>query len=127
MIPNQGPTKVSKGRMPSAAALEEGAGAVIQPCRLVPELREAGLGEHELLVEFGWIEDDDEEGGEDSFPAWKFSIRKVGNKRWNAIGVNVEGYSFKNCAGAGGALQCYFNAIEDKVQPRLLHNLGLDR
>jgi len=90
---------------------------IIQPCSLVVELAEAGLRDHELKLEHLWWAPDDEEPDEDGdvqlWPAWRYSIRRVGLRNWYKIGLSEEGFNFARCRGAGAPLMKYFSELEE--------------
>ena len=82
-------------RYPKPEAFAEGK-AVVWPCADVVELCEAGLRDHELLLEFFWEAEDEEDEESPLWPCWRFSIRRLGQDEWNLIGRSDEGYSFAN-------------------------------
>jgi hypothetical protein len=111
----------STGRFPTAEQLA--AAPTIQPCALVPELAEAGLRDHELLIEFVWYapdsEPEDEEDDDEEvllWPGWYYRIRRIGGKVWHSIGLSAESLSFAKCAGAGMQLMCYFADLEEALE-----------
>lgn len=108
-------TKKKSKRFPAPEEIIAEGGCTF-PCASVMELCEAGLRNHELLIEHTWVEDEeDEEGDIMVWPSFRFSIRRVGTKDWNLIGLSEQGLNFAKCAGAGLALIQWFGALEDEL------------
>lgn len=103
-------------RFPTAEEIVAEGGCVF-PCANVMELCEAGLRNHELLIEHIWVEEseEDEDGDIMVWPTIQCSIRRVGTEEWKSMGNTEEGYMFTHCAGAGFVLMKWLGEMEDLI------------